>query len=147
MRTAVCVFAAHIYIGTPAKILSKLLRLKCQPLPLHHLHVEHLHFLQYLIAHHCHRLHLCAADFKALCGGCPMIIGADLNSLPESEVYARLLSPERGVVGCPEVIRCAPIRHEARSLTQFCRVCSCGTWTTTAALVEAGLIWPRLMSG
>jgi hypothetical protein len=52
------------------------------------------------------RLHLCAADFVALCGGCPLIIGADLNSLPDSEVYDRLLSPAACVVGCPEVIIC-----------------------------------------
>jgi mRNA deadenylase 3'-5' endonuclease subunit Ccr4 len=43
-------------------------------------------------------LHLCAADFAALCGGSPMIIGADLNSLPESEVYARYAIPRCSVV-------------------------------------------------
>jgi hypothetical protein len=48
---------------------------------------------------------MCAADFVALCGGCPIIIGADLNSLPISEVYERLLEDCSGVVGHPEVRR------------------------------------------
>jgi mRNA deadenylase 3'-5' endonuclease subunit Ccr4 len=51
----------------------------------------------------CYRLHLCSADFAALCGGCPIIIGADLNSLPDSEVYHRLLDSGTSVVGRPEV--------------------------------------------
>jgi hypothetical protein len=46
---------------------------------------------------------MCAADFVALCGGCPIIVGADLNSLPDSEVYERLLADYTGVVGRPEV--------------------------------------------
>jgi hypothetical protein len=45
---------------------------------------------------------MCAADFVALCGGCPIIVGADLNSLPDSEVYERLLADCTGVVGRPE---------------------------------------------
>lgn len=46
---------------------------------------------------------MCAADFSARCGGCPIIIGADLNSLPDSEVYDVLVASETGVVGLPEV--------------------------------------------
>ncbi len=101
--SCVCVCSTHLY-WDPSKDPVKVAQAQMSASLFAHLLANF--FASFTSAPHIScRLHLCAADFVALCGGCPLIIGADLNSLPSSEVYDRLITSGTGVVGSPEVRR------------------------------------------
>ncbi len=106
-ESSVCVCSTHLW-WDPSKDPVKVAQAKMSAASFYVLQKR----ICCLAPHFSCRLHLCAADFSARCGGCPIIIGADLNSLPDSEVYDILVASETGLVGHPEVGLLCFLDHE-----------------------------------